>query len=671
MFYGVDYYPEHDPQSRWATDAKLIAEAGFTVVRLAEFAWSRLERQAGKYEFAWLDRAIDLLAQHGLKIVLGTPTAAPPQWLAEAYPEILHVDQHGRRASAQSRRFVCMSSPLYRAHSAAITQALAEHYGKHPAVVAWQVDNEFGCHNSTRCFCESCQAAFRTWLERRYSTLDQLNAAWGTVFWSREYSAWSQVLLPLPTSAEHSPSHVLDSYRFASDMVGEYQHIQIAILRDFSPGRPICHNYMGNFDQIDYAALSQPLDVVAWDNYVPDGVEWYDTARYHDTMRGFKHRPFWVIESPPAHVNWTTYNPDMRFGEARLRSLQAVAHGADGMFYFQWRAFRAGSEQYHSAILPHDGIPGRLFHEAAALGTELATLAPLLNNTAPQPKVAILNDMDSYWALQHQPHSALLADPQLYLRPWYTALCRRNVPVEFCQPTDDLSAYALVIAPSLHVVTDKTAANLREHVEAGGTLVIGPRSGFKEPTNQVTSMPLPGLLAEIAGVRVVEWATLLPNEQRTLEPVGDALGETTSVMFWRELLELQGAEPLARYTSPYDAGHIAVTRHRVGAGETFYLGGLGADLIDMLVEVLLKRLGLRGLAETPAGVEVCERVGEGHKLLFLMNHTDIEQIVPLNDTYRDALDGSAVGGTLRLAPVDVRILVQQKEGSDGMRVGST
>ncbi|MCU0495385.1 MAG: beta-galactosidase, partial [Chloroflexaceae bacterium] len=541
MHYGVDYYPEHESEGRWAEDARLIAAAGFTVVRLAEFAWTRLEPAPGTFNFSWLDRAIELLHAEGLQVVLGTPTAAPPHWLTSAHPEMLVQDEWGHRSAAQSRQFVCLNNADFQAATERIVAAMARRYGRHQAVVGWQIDNEFGCHRTIRCTCPVCQGLFCNWLQTRYGTLEALNTAWGTGFWSREFTSWEQVRLPAPTPTFPNPGHVLDAYRFASERTCAYQQMQLNLLRDYAPKQWVCHNLMAFFDMLDYAALTAPLDLVTWDNYVADGTHWRDTARGHDMMRGFRHRPFWVMESPPGQVNWTRYNPDLRPSEARLRSLQAVAHGADGVVYFHWRAFRGGAEQYHSAILPHDGIPGRAYQEASELGSELARLRPLLAGTTVQPRVAIISDMASFWALQLQPHNAALANPHMYAQPWYAGLNRRNVAVEFCQPTEDLSAYQLVIAPMLHVPTPEMVANLRCYVEGGGRLLLGPRAGFKTPGNRVTDQPLPGLLADLAGVRVAEWAALPPDESRCVRGRLMLASRCYSVNLWRELLELRGA----------------------------------------------------------------------------------------------------------------------------------
>ncbi|MEM8531427.1 MAG: beta-galactosidase [Chloroflexota bacterium] len=656
MHYGVAYYPEQWSEETWSRDAALMAQAGLTVVRLAEFAWTRLETHAGHFTFEWLDRVIDCLAEHQLKIVLGTPTAGPPHWLVTSHPDMLFVTAEGRRMAPQSRRFICLNNNHFRAASERIVTALAQRYGRHPAVIGWQIDNEFGCHDTVRCYCTQCQTGFREWLQTRYGSLDHLNKAWGTVFWSQEYNEWEQIAPPQPTATYHNPGHVLDFYRYSAATVCDYQQMQITILRDYTHNQFICHNFMAGFDQLEHSQMSQPLDMVTWDNYIDEGMDWHDVARFHDMIRGLKHQPFWIMESPPAQVNWTRHNPTLRHGEARLRSWHAIAHGADGIFYFHWRAFRSGAEQLHSAILPHDGLPGRVYDETAALGQELKQVQPLLTGTSIRAKVAILTDIASHWSLQHQPHNEALSDPSLYIQPWYRALLRRNIAVEFCQPDEDLEAYQLVIAPSLHILTDQIANNLQRYVSQGGTLILGPRTGWRETSNTMTSLPLPGLLADLAGVRVTEWASLPPGQVRHVHRKSAGISDSYEATLWYELLELHNATALAHYDGGDEHNAVAITHNEYGQGSVTYVGVLGDMLIDAIAAHTLRSLQMEGILATPVGVEAILREGPNGAFLFLLNHTAHAQKVTLSESYYDILANEWLTAETGLTPFDVRIV---------------
>lgn len=661
MYFGVDYYPEQWPEERWAEDARLMQEAGFNVARLAEFSWALLEPEEGRYNFDWLDRAIGILAERGIKIVLGTPTAAPPPWLIISYPDVLPVDEHRRVKGPGTRHHRCANSPAYQEHTRRIVTAMAERYGRHPNVIGWQIDNELGCHDTARCYCERCATAFRRWLRERYEDLEALNEAWGTAFWSQVYYSWEQIHLPWAAPAQHNPGLLLDFYRFSSDSWVSYQQMQIDILRRLAPGQFITHNLMppALFDLLDYHKLAAPLDFASWDNYHFYGATPAIIASSHDLVWGLRQSNFWVMEQQAGQINWSVYNPALRPGEVRLKTYQDIAHGADGVVYFRWRAALSGSEQYHSGLLDHAARPTRGYREAQSIGEELKRLAPFLEGTAPRPQAAILYDYESRWVLEMQPHNRELtglASLRAYFLNVYDAFYRRNVPVAFVHPLADLNAYRLVWAPALNVVSEEVASHLAAYVKGGGTLVLGPRAGFKDGCNRVVAQPLPGLLAEMAGATVEEFDSPPPEVVNSVR-FGD--GPEIPVSLWKEVLAPEKAQVWAEYTQDYCAGRAAVTVNRCGKGQVIYLGTLGeAALYDALLERLLPQAGLAPLLNTPPGVEAVAResLGLKRRVIFLLNHTPKEQKVALNGAYQNLLDERKLQGTVTIPARDVLVL---------------
>lgn len=592
MRLGVCYYPEHWPPERWPLDARLMRAGGLSIVRIGEFAWQLMEPAEGQFNWTWLDTAIETLTAEGLQVVLGTPTATPPAWLCRADPSVLPVDAQGRRRAFGSRRHYCATSAAYRRHTARIVHALATRYGQHPVIIGWQIDNEFGCHDTARCYCPECAAAFRGWLARRYGSLAALNAAWGNVFWSQAYSQWAEIDPPHLTVTEPNPSHVLDYYRFSSDTVVAYQQLQIATLRPhLAAHQKITTNFMGNFPDLDYHAVARDLDWVTWDSYPTGYAEvqaqtlylptearpaWaydvgdpYVTGFCHDLTRGLKAQvPFWVMEQQCGAVNWSTYNTGVRSGTPRLWTWHALAAGAEAVVYFRWRACRFAQEQHHSGLLHHDVSAAVGYEDVLHLQQEQAALTQLAAEPLRNP-VALLLDYADLWALQLQPHRQDFG----YLRHlfvFYRALQQLGVPVDVVPPDRDLRPYRLVLAPTLFLVSDVLAAHLTQYVAQGGQLLLGVRSGFKTPTNIVTDQPLPGLLRELVGATVAQWHALPPQVGYAFESQVPALvGPAT---FWAEALQTHSAQPLATYTAGPFTGKTALTANAVGQGCAYYLG---------------------------------------------------------------------------------------------------
>ncbi|MCD6291142.1 MAG: beta-galactosidase [Anaerolineae bacterium] len=659
--FGVDYYPEHWPQERWETDARMMQEAGINTVRLAEFAWSYLEPQPDHFDFDWLDRALDILHVHGIQAVLGTPTASPPPWVMATYPDAYRVLPSGQRQTYGNRREYCPNHPGYRERSRIITQAMAEHYANHPAVIGWQIDNEFG----DRCYCSTCQAHFHTWLQRKYGSLEALNTAWGTAFWSHVYTEWSQIPVPLETGGAPNPGLALDYDRFMSDSYVRFQQEQIDILRQVCPDHFITHNFMGlHYDRINYFDLAKPLDFVSWDNYprlawrLEMNVPAASRAIEHDTMRGLKGKNFWVMEEQSGSGGGQTVGITPRPGEIRLWTYQAIAHGADAILYFRWRTSRFGTEQYWHGVLDHDGQPRRRYREIQSIGMELQRIGDQLAGAETKAQVAIILCYDTRFAFQIQPNHPNFRYPEL-LAGYYNAFHQRNVSVDIVPPTADLSRYKVVIAPALYILPENVAANLRRYVENGGLLLTTARTGVKDEHNAVVNMPLPGPLTELCGVEVEEYEALPADIDVPLQLSlpGGSSDLATHARLWCDVLHPTTAEVVARYDAQYYMGHPAITLNRVGRGQVLYVGTFGDErLQEALVEWSIATSGLSPALNTPAEVEAVEKWQKDKRLLFLLNHADEAREVILPKEMEDILTGQVQKGRVTLPSKAVMIL---------------
>jgi len=637
MRLGTCYYPEHWSPEHWADDARQMRAAGISTVRIAEFAWTQIEPQPGIYNWEWLDQAMETLAAAGHQVVLCTPTAAPPAWLVYAHPEILPVDEEGRRRRFGSRRHYCPNNTVYREHSQRITRAMAERYGGHPAVIGWQIDNEFGCY-FTRCYCETCTAQFRLWLQTKYKTLDTLNQHWGTVFWSQTYDKWEQIEPHNLTVAEPNPSHVLDYYRFASDSWVAYQDIQITTLRTIIPDSQfITHNIIGSLTTLDYHNLSRNLDFISWDSY-PTGYAEIEsqnlyaegeskpdfahdlgdpliTGFFHALTRGLKQAPYWVMEQQTGAVNWSIYNTGVRPGALRLWTWQAAASGAEAVTYFNWRASRYGLEQHHAGLRRHDGSADTGYADLMAMQDERQQVEDFCAQSLHIP-IGILLDYSALWALELQPHRKGFS----YLKSlfvFYRACKSLGLEPDIISPQSDLNRYSILLAPNAFLADESLARNLGDFSARGGSLMLGVRSGFKDLYNVVPDQPLPGALRELAGVTVRHWHSLPPGVRYPLQ--GKIPNISGKAEFWAEALEpAVGTDILAGYVSPPFEGQAAITQKTHGKGQVFYCGIYPQlEQAVMLVRYLAAGQTIPTL-DVPTGLTVLRR---GDKLMA-MNFTE-------------------------------------------------
>lgn len=648
--FGVDYYPEQWPEERWKIDAQLMAEAGFNVVRLAEFAWARLEPREGLCNFDWLDSAIEILNTYGMQVILGTPTASPPPWVMEKYPDAYIVRVDGGRATYGGRREYCPNHPGYRQAGREMVTAMAAHYANHPAVIGWQIDNEFG----SRCYCPFCAQAFHSWLLRCYGSLDELNERWGTIFWSHVYTKWSQIPPPLSSGDSHNPGLVLDFARFSSDSYVNFQQEQVDILRQKCPRKMVTHNFMGfGYKLINYFHLAKTLDLVSWDNY-PRGfwknrldLDPSQMALGHDTMRGLKQMNFWVMEQQAGPSGWETLSFSPRPGELRLWAYQAIARGADGVVFFRWRTARYGTEQYWHGLLDHDGTPGRRYHEIRQMGTELKFIGDQIAGGKVQTSVAMLLSYDSRWAFDLQPNNADF-DYSTHFHQIYHSLFGHNVMVDVVDGLGDLSGYNLVIAPALYVLSQAVAQNLRAFVQAGGVLVCTARTGVKDEANAVVNQRLPGLLADVLGIEVEDYDAPSSEWKNELEfSIPRIAGSRPpAATLWCDVLKPTTAQVVARYTREYYAEKPAITLNQYGKGKAIYVGTFGDALMyERMASWWLSLAAVRPLMKAPDGVEITERWQGDSRLLFILNHSASPATVELEDEYVDILSAKVIRET--------------------------
>jgi beta-galactosidase len=634
-----------------------MQEAGVNLVSLGIFSWSRLEPSQGKLDFDWLDRIMDMLHEGDVRVDLATATASPPPWLSHAHPEMLPITADGVRLWHGARQHYCPSSPVYRDAAGILVKALATRYAKHPALAMWHVGNEFGCHVPA-CYCDVSAEAFRAWLRERYGDVESLNRAWGTDFWSQRYSEWEEVLPPRRTPTWPNPSQQLDFHRFSSDALLECYDLEHAILTEHSPGVPVTTNFMRFFKPLDYWKWAEHEDVVSDDVYQDpaDPEAGMRAAMAGDLVRSLgRGRPWMLMEQTSNRVNWRDVNVPKAPGQMRLWSYQAVARGADGVMFFQWRQSRAGAEKFHSAMVPHsEPAHSPTWHEVVKLGTELARLDDVCG-TRVRAEVAVLHDWESWWALElpSKPSNRIRHVDQL--ESYYRHLFDGNLTTDFARPSDDLSGYRLVLAPTVYLVSDEAAANLTTFVEAGGTLVMSFFSGIVDPFEHIRLGGYPQPFRRLLGLEVIDWFPLSDGEQIQLK-FNDGMQSRADL--WSELVTPAGADVLARFAGSTLDGQPAVTSHAYGKGRAIYVATRPeAAAMGRILRAAAAEAGVKPVLEAPAGVSAVRRAGPRSSILFLLNHRDVPVDVPVDDPGVNLVDGAEVHrGLVRLGPRGVAVI---------------
>ena len=658
LAYGGDYNPEQWPREVWLEDARLMQEAGVNLVSVAIFSWARLQPAPDQWDFEWLDDVLDIMHSHGIAVDLATATASTPAWLTTLHPEILPVDVDGHTLYHGSRQSWSPSSPVYREYSLALVEKMAERYGKHPALAMWHVSNELGCHNVLD-YSDVAAVAFRGWLEARYTTLDELNRAWGTDFWAQRYTAWDQILPPRRSTAFVNPTQQLDFARFSSYQLREQLRAEREVLTRITPDVPVTTNFMvmGDTKAMDYTSWAGDVDLVSNDHYITsaDPVSHIELSFSADLTHGIAGgEPWMLMEHSTSAVNWQHVNLQKRPGQMRRNSLSHVAHGADAVCFFQWRQSQAGAEKFHSAMVPHAGTDSALWRGVVSLGADLVSLGEIAGSTV-QAQTAVLFDYESWWATEIDSHPNNEFQYRRRVLSWYRSLWEKQVGTAVVPAHADLSGYRLVVVPHLYLADDSLVSRLTAFAEAGGTVVVTYFSGIADQDDHIHLGGYPGAFRDLLGVRVEEFAPVLPGD--TIHLDGDVVGgPSAEASGWSEPVALVDAEARATYVDGPSVGWPAISRAARGTGAAWYVT---TDLSDAargeLVDVLLAEAGVTAIAQADAGVELVVRRGaDDVEFLFAINHTDDATTVEASGT--DLLTGDVHDGSVKIDAGGVVVL---------------
>lgn len=654
VLHGGDYNPEQWPQAVREEDIKLMGEANWNVATLPVFGWATLQPDEDRFDFSWLDDILDRMAEAKIHACLATATASVPAWVTQKYPDVLTCDDMGVPRKHGNRHVFCPNSANFRRLSTNLARKLAERYQGHPALLLWHVSNEYGNY----CWCPTCAATFRTWLQAKYGDLDGLNAAWYTSFWGHTYTDWAQIEPPYRNGEGAIQTMKIDWNRFQSESLLNCFKAEAAVLREVTPGVPITTNLMGTFFPLNYHEWAKELDIASWDSYPPQGSPPENVAFTHALMRGLKGgQPFMLMEQSPSQQNWQPYNTVKLPGELRRQSFQAMAHGADTVMYFQWRRGRGGIEKLHGAIVEHSNRTDvRVFQEVSALGADLKKLGTAPLGGRVPAKVALLFSWENWWGLSASSGPTKDLNYVGLCRDYFGAFWKLGIPVEVLSPDADLSGYDLIVAPTLSMLTTSQAEQLTARVQSGATLLASVFSGLTDESDLVHPGGPPGPLTDVLGLWVEETDAVMPGDGNGLD-FGD--GKTFGAGVLCDRIRLEGAKSVATYTSDFYAGEPAVTANSFGDGEAWYVAVQpDAAGIRHLLQTLCAKKGiaspLANGAPPPDGVEAQVR-GE---LLYLMNYGDATAVPLAEGSWHDLLTGETFVGEAPLAVMGVRVLRQ-------------
>lgn len=658
FLYGGDYNPEQWPADTWSKDIQVFKQADINSATINVFSWALLEPEEGRYDFSMLDKIVDNLSKADFDIVMATSTAAMPAWMFKKYPEVARVDYQGQRHVFGQRHNFCPSSKDYQRLAGYLVAHLAERYHDNPHIVAWHVNNEYGGN----CYCDNCAAAFREWLKARYQTLDNLNKAWNMNVWSHTIYDWDEIVVPNELGDAWGPEGTetivaglsIDYLRFQSDAMLNLFKLEKRTIEKYSPDIPVTTNFHSLPNKmVDYQKWAKDQDIISYDSYPAYDMPTYHPAFLYDLMRTLKHQPFMLMESTPAQVNWQPYSPLKRPGQVRATELQAVAHGADTVQYFQLKQAIGGSEKFHSAVIAHSGrTDTRAFKEVARLGHDLKKVGPVIKGAKTTAKVGIVFDWSNFWALEYV--DGITQDLRYVpiILDYYRQFYEQNIPTDVISVDDDFSQYDLVVAPVLYMVKPGLGEKINRYVKAGGNFVTSFMSGMVGPSDNIYTGGYPGPLKDVTGVWVEESDAVVPGHH-TKVSVGDHEYDANLMC---DIIHLTGAQAIATYANEFYAGTPAVTENKYGNGNAWYVGSrLEHDGLKKVIDRVIKVSGVKPLVDQATPLEVTKRVTtDGQELYFVLNMSNDSRELPMKFRgYHDLLTGRVAQATLKGWDVEI------------------
>lgn len=668
LLHGGDYNPDQwlDYPDILKEDLRLMKLANTNTMTVGIFAWSTLEPTEGNFNFEWLDKIIDDIYKQGGRIILATPSGARPAWMSQKYPEVLRTNDKREKMLHGGRHNHCFSSPIYRQKTQEINYKLAKRYGNHPALIMWHISNEY----SGDCHCDLCQENFRNWLKNKYKTIENVNKAWWGPFWSHSYTDWSQIESPssIGESAVHGLN--LDWKRFVTDQTIDFYKNEIVPFRELTPNIAITTNFMADtddlipFQSLNYDKFSKHVDILSWDCYPAWHNDWERTQDLaakvgfiNDLYRSIKQQPFLIMECTPSGVNWHKVNKSKRPGMHVLASMQLLAHGSDSVLYFQWRKSRGSSEKFHGAVVDHDNsTENRVFKEVSQVGDILDNIKEV-KGSMKESKVAIIYDWENDWALKDAQGFGLDSKkyPQI-LQEHYKYFWNKNISVDVITPNQDFSKYKLIVAPMMYLITEETMDKLKAFVSDGGNLVGSYLTGLVNENDLTYLGGWPLTLREIFGVNVLEIDTLYPRDKNNIVT---SLGDTFEVRDYCNVLALSEAKVIANYESDFYKGTPAITKNKYNKGTSYYLGArTKSDFLEVFYDDIVKDLDLDEIKDFEAseGVSIQTRENDENKYYFIMNFTEEDKEISINNNYENLITSEIISGKKVLKPYETLVL---------------